>query len=1150
MSEKQLLIESSDFNLTCNLSEKDRENLTESLKISAGKHGNLIVKNIPCTILDRRNQNGRIYPTALMQKAINEAMPKMKAKMLVCSASEHPSGSFCEPANISHAVINAYIKNVEIEVEGKKERHNVLFNDWEVLNEKSQVAAHVQQLILSGFGIGTSIRSLGSCDPDGTVTELEYLGTDIVGQPSSSTYVNMPINESVEVSTMPLTETYIVSASATNVVRDLDSALALSQQIDDAQFGTVKKTSTKLDSEVDPKTGAETTMVTLETETEDEVTELDQALMMAKRAIMNGKADIDSVTIENVKEEQPKESVENSEVPLNEDDTNLGLKKIIDIKGVEITGPDEKELWRIAEELRKTNDHNAIEWQRSYKSLTDAGIDQRYLDYANGKDMTEGKDTEYSFGKEEQKNIVDNLLYNIQHMIYYDGLTLEQACRKFSQEHEGIPYEYILKYVKPGLKENNNDDNWLEDDKNLFKTLYYSENGIDKNGTRFEFIPLDDKNVKVVVTTQMKKADGSEEPLVGEEIAPYDRARTYWHRLKASGLYDYEQIEVTNNKYVPESIIREAKEENEDPNEGKQYVLKTDQGFVSMDGNAIKFVDNPKEAIHFVKGKEESGVIHLSGIKKILDTMGIYDTENYFKKDTIDISAEDDVNIQAAETDGIKVEECGKTITEDNGSNTRYSAHVSISNSNGVSEEDIPVSATEMESINNEVGNLYNMKIQKGGNVEIIVTDTTTGEKLKYNPELHMIEPLEIPQTESAGELEQNGNKLSMQIDDNNTIEKEFKNSTQATIAKAGIEQGKLGGDVLLSEDENDWKIGVVFNNLDYGNEEALYNNADPTSNQSIFSGDKPTKIRVTIYPEELKDISDRREVLALAKQKLEDKLGAFGHIIDLDVFAKNEEYPQDGIYNLIETKEDDKEESDTAKCAWCGEEFEKSALRKEKDLGYLCNTCAKGIASREGTLTFEEAENDIPVRQKIEYEDIEPGWYATGKGVGIVGPYNTEKELRDILGTEICEIVDSDKGLVSINYVEPDELSMAAESAPIDEVMYNEPSEASDAYIIKPLQDATANEVVFEVANIDWDVDDLYDNFLVNYQLGDPVSFGDLESKMKDLPSETSIKIDTTELPDNIDPQALKAYIIDKLEKTYVMNINNADILSMHYVN
>ena len=92
----------------------------------------------------------------------------------------------------------------------------------------------------------------------------------------SATFVNSVIGESVEVSAAPLTETYVVSASATNVVRDLDSALALSQQIDSANFGTVKKTSTKLDSEVDPKTGAETTMVTLETETEDEVSDTEE----------------------------------------------------------------------------------------------------------------------------------------------------------------------------------------------------------------------------------------------------------------------------------------------------------------------------------------------------------------------------------------------------------------------------------------------------------------------------------------------------------------------------------------------------------------------------------------------------------------------------------------------------------------------------------------------------------------------------------------------------------------------------------------------------------------------------------------------------------------------------------------------------------
>lgn len=643
MSKKQLLLESCDFSFTCNLSEEEKKSLTESLKISAGKNGNLIVKSIPCTILDRRNQNGRVYPTALMQKAIDEARPKMKAKMLLCSGSEHPENSFCEPKNVSHCVINAYIRNVEIEVDGKKERHNVLFNDWEILNEKSEIGAQVQQLILSGFGIGTSIRSLGSCDPDGTVTELEYLGTDIVGQPSSATFVNSVIGESVSVSAAPinrLNETYVVSASATNVVRDLDSALALSQQIDDANFGTVKKTSTKLDSEVDPKTGAETTMVTLETETEDEVSELDQALMMAKQAMMNGKADIDSVTIENVKEEQPKESVENKgskEPVLNEDE------------------------------------------------------------YVPESAMGEAVVARCAF--------CDN--------------------------------EFPI------------------------------------------FDMHKDKHLGWICTDCAKEAE---------------------YANKVSGLSN-------------ESTITEAKEDKqEDPNNGKQFVLKTDQGFVAMDGNALRFVEKPKDAIHFVKGKEESGVIHLSGIEKILDTMGVYDVEKYYKKGTTDISVHDDVNVLAVNTNGENkdgaVEECGDsqaTMTEDNGSNTKYQAIVEVVKDDGSrSSETIPVSAIDMEGINKEVGNLYDMKIKKGGDVKITVVDTSTGQSLLVlDKNTQQVESKQMQQ-ESAGDLEQKGNKLSMEVDDNNKVEKEFDTPAQAAVAKAGIESGKLGGDVLLSEDDDE----------------------------------------------------------------------------------------------------------------------------------------------------------------------------------------------------------------------------------------------------------------------------------------------------------------------------------------------------------
>jgi len=992
MSEKQLLIESSDFNLTCNLSEKDRENLTESLKISAGKHGNLIVKNIPCTILDRRNQNGRIYPTALMQKAINEAMPKMKAKMLVCSASEHPSGSFCEPANISHAVINAYIKNVEIEVEGKKERHNVLFNDWEVLNEKSQVAAHVQQLILSGFGIGTSIRSLGSCDPDGTVTELEYLGTDIVGQPSSSTYVNMPINESVEVTTIPLTETYVVSASATNVVRDLDSALALSQQIDSANFGTVKKTSTKLDSEVDPKTGAETTMVTLETETEDEVSELDQALMMAKQAMLNGKADIDSVTIENIKEEQPKESVENKddEKALNEENkiTENHFAPLPHITSITnhilLNYPKESEAYKVALHIQNDLITNRLkDRQAALEEL------KKYVDITKDEYVPESVMNEVG---------VDKLMDEIRNIMYNEGLSLEQACRKYCEHHENIPYEYVLEYMR------------------------------------------------------------------------------------------------TNP--VTESITEAKEEKQEDPNEGKQYVLKTSQGFVAMDGNAISFVDNPKEAIHFIKGKEESGVVHLSGINKILETMGIYDVQKYFKKGTTDISAPNDINIQNAKNAGIEVKECGNIdmpMTEDNGSNTRFKATVKITDENGESSEDIPVSAIDMEGINAEISNLYDMKKQKGNPV-ITVTDTTSGQQFTYNPESRQIELMNI-QTEASGDLEQDGNKLSMEIDDNNKVEKEFNSPVQAAVAKAGIEAGKLGGDVLLSEDDED---------------------------------------------------------------------------------------------------------SDTAKCAWCGEEFEKSALRKEKDLGYLCNTCAKGIQSREGSLTFEEdLANDphiynqgkdeidngqepnmnkiadsiryiakktdcslkdaMDIYEKItgfkfdekdsiseevhrpNYEDIEPGWYAGAQNIGVTGPYESKETLLADLG-EVADKID-------IEYISPEDLGLAAESSKIDEVLYNKPSKASDPLIKTPLEEdddeSPAVNILFK--NIDWNTKDFMNSMMANMENDDPVNIEDIKSKVKDLPDEATITVKVNEIPLS-DDSLLEKFLFDKLGKKYAMKVNNAEMANISW--
>ncbi len=47
-------------------------------------------------------------------------------------------------------------------------------------------------------------------------------------------------------------------------------------------------------------------------------------------------------------------------------------------------------------------------------------------------------------------------------------------------------------------------------------------------------------------------------------------------------------------------------------------------------------------------------------------------------------------------------------------------------------------------------------------------------------------------------------------------------------------------------------------------------------------------------------------------------------------------------------------EETEIIKCEWCGEEFEKSELRKEADLGFLCHGCIHGITSRGEKLILE----------------------------------------------------------------------------------------------------------------------------------------------------------------------------------------------------
>lgn len=637
--EKMLLIEACEFAPQVTVP----NDLKESIKLAPGKNDTLIVRNVPCTILNRKNLNGRIYSTEVVQQAINEAQEKIKQKQLLSQACEHPEGSFVSPTTASHVVVNAYIKpNTRLKVEGEESVFDVLFMDLEVLN--TQEGKNLRALLEAGCSVGTSIRGLGDMEGD-QVVEYDLLGVDIVGQPSSSTYTNMPIAESVKVEAVnskKLDEAYILSTSSTNTVRDLSQAAAISAKLDEIGYGTVSKTSTKVDEETNPKTGATTTLVTLEAETNDELTNLDQALVMAKKAMLNPLVHVDSITIENVEEEgdETKESVEVTEDTVKKDGKWVN-------KGSEGT-------------------HGEFDT----KKAADA---QRKAMFANG--YGEGTDTDESV----------------------------------------------------------------------------------------------------------------------------------WSKQES----------------VKEST------DNEKPSKPRKFVLKTQNGYVAMNGNAINFVKKPSEAIQFVEGKEDSGMVHLSNIEKILDTMGIYDVEKYYKREGVQRKKEQpkeeglvtgDINVSTGDIangndlsllpennalDGTPIVNCAgqpqvnMSVKEDT-SSSKYIAIVSANS--GKDQSSTPITATEAEGVLAEVSNLYEMKQKSlGDDIRMTIQNTETGDSWLFNPANKSLDP--IQEALSDDTVTVNDNKVTMKADEDTEITKEFDNKQQAELVKAGIDSEKIDPAIMIKED-------------------------------------------------------------------------------------------------------------------------------------------------------------------------------------------------------------------------------------------------------------------------------------------------------------------------------------------------------------
>lgn len=975
---RTLLIENSEFTTKIELG----TSLKESLEMSAGKNGTMIVKNVPCTILNRENQNGRVYSTEIMQVAISEAkqLHLFEQKQLLSQADEHPEGSFVAPSHASHVVINAYIKpNVKIVVEGAEEQHDVLFMDWEVLN--TQEGKNLRALLEAECSIGTSIRGVGDLKGK-SVENYSILGVDIVGNPSSSTYTRMPVSESVKVEVKDprdLKETFTVSTSSTNVVRDLEAAARIQEQLDSIGYGTVTKTSTKVDEETDPKTGAQTSITTLEAETSDDVADLDQALMMAKNAMLNGTVNVDSITIENIKEEEPKESA-----PIK----------------------DEKEL---KEEDRDNDEerYGKCSWCGEEFPLSDLKKEKN-LGYvcnhcAKGIESREGPlSWENEYVPESAMNEgVDKLKDAISAIMYNEGLTLEQACRKFCEQHENIPYDYVLEYMRP--------------------------------------------------------------------------------------------------------TVTEAKEENkEDPNAGKKFVLKTPAGFVAMDGNALVFKDDPKEALHFIVGKEESGLVHLSGVEKILDTMGVYDVEKYYRKEVTDISAPEEGNGVEPVEEGLlggtvgaaaggaiggavagplgalsgaaSGYSLGSSIGDDLSSDdkqestleegdSKFSAKIKMTKEDGTeSNEELPITSTEMSSVLNEVSNHWKQKSESGkGRVDITVVDNTTGQSFMYNPQSNSLDPIQqqVQQEAFSGQdaVEQNNNTLSVKVDDNNTVAKEFDNPVQASVAKAGLEQGKLDGDVMMTEAGD--PIGVDLTT------DQTYNGKLGSVPYTLWF--KCTDNNFALLDSDLKKLYDKRVIWNW------DQHSSMPNV--LYVTGLNEQSCNALLNNLRKM----------------GNKLVSEDFMQVQD---------ESVKEADSEKNIDKTNN--------RYEDVVPGWYAAAEGIGVTGPFASEEEawrgLEDV------------RDYVTVEYIDPAEL---------EEKLYKNPSEPSDPYVDTPLNDSTESmkeeKVKVVLSDLNWDEQGLVDSY-------DPEA-NEFHEYVNNLPDTITLDMDTKEF-DNDDPSAVKQSILNAAKK------------------
>lgn len=159
----------------------------DSIKKNREKNGGKIVLSGILQRADTLNQNGRVYPRAILEREVRNYQKFIRERRAVAEL-DHPESSVINLKNVSHVVTEATIDEEGI-VRGK----------LELLDTPQGKTA--QSLVESGIILGISSRGVGSTKHEGgndyVQEDFILIGFDLVSEPSTPNAFMLPENKNI-----------------------------------------------------------------------------------------------------------------------------------------------------------------------------------------------------------------------------------------------------------------------------------------------------------------------------------------------------------------------------------------------------------------------------------------------------------------------------------------------------------------------------------------------------------------------------------------------------------------------------------------------------------------------------------------------------------------------------------------------------------------------------------------------------------------------------------------------------------------------------------------------------------------------------------------------------------------------------------------